>query len=253
MCASGCYRVSGSASLGEPARGVLAHGEALADRGVGYVRARPGEDTRFGTELLVGGLTRAARRVAAEYPGEPIVIGDLSSPFGGRHERHRSHRSGRDADVIFYAVDARGESVRGGGWVAYDAFGVGHTAPDAASGPLLFDVARNWAFVRALLEDPLIEVQWIFCSRGVKSALLLHALQTEVSDAVLEKAAWVLHQPGRGVPHDDHFHVRIYCGHDERVLGCVDGPPAWPWRSRPDAEARVAASDDALVSWLLEP
>lgn len=49
--------------------------------------------------------------------------GDLSSPHGGRHDRHGSHRAGRDADVIFYATDAAGTPTRGRGWLAYDRFG----------------------------------------------------------------------------------------------------------------------------------
>ena len=40
--------------------------------------------------------------------------------------------------------------------------------------PRRFDVRRNWALVRALLEDPLIQVQYLFCNQRLKEAMLEH-------------------------------------------------------------------------------
>ena len=107
---AGCAPPYGSTdesySFGTTSNGMLVRGVSLPERGPGYVRARPGEATRAGTTQLVGALSRAAAAVEAAHPGgSPLRIGDLSSPHGGQHPRHGSHRAGRDADVIFYATD----------------------------------------------------------------------------------------------------------------------------------------------------
>ncbi|MGB0680757.1 MAG: penicillin-insensitive murein endopeptidase, partial [Polyangiales bacterium] len=205
---------------------------------------------------LVDALMRAAAAVQKRFgPDTVLKVGDVSAPQGGLHPRHGSHRSGRDVDLIFYARDGAGRPVRGSGWLAYDRFGVAvdRRAPGQV---FFFDEARNWALVRALLADPHIEVQWIFCSAGIKALLLRHAMVHEPDAAVLARAAWVLHQPGRGNPHRDHFHVRIACPPRDRAQGCEDGPPLWPWLRR--AQGRDGApvaelSEAGLVRALLRP
>jgi penicillin-insensitive murein endopeptidase len=218
------------ASLGWSNQGALLGGVSLDDRGTGYVRARPGEGTRWGTEALVGALERAAKSVQQRFPGGPPVrIGDLSSRGGGQHPRHGSHRSGRDADVIFYAVDAHGRATRGRGWLAYDRFGVARDHHAGQGELYFFDDARNWHFVRSLLTDPHAPVQWIFVSDGVKSRLLRYGAAHEASPEVLFRAAWVLHEPSGARPHDDHYHIRLACTAEQRALGCRDRGPIWPW------------------------
>lgn len=249
-------------SVGLANRGTLQAAVPLPDRGTGFVRARPGEDTRWGTPQLVSALKRAAASVAERFPGgEPVRIGDLSSRFGGRHPRHGSHRTGRDADVIFYLQDMRGEPVRGRGWVRFDRFGLAREASAPAgwqaSGSLFrLDVARNWHFVRTLLRDEEADVQWIFCSNGVKSHLLEHAARHEPDPDVLVRASYVLHEPSRGAPHDDHFHVRIACPAGDQSRGCRDGEPIWPWmreRREPGQHHREAGDAELVHALLGEP
>ena len=227
-------------SRGDSADGWLEHGVELPDRGEGFVRARPGESTRFGTPRLVEALRRAFASVKRTFPATPPMrVGDLSYPRGGRHPRHGSHRSGRDADLIFYATDLEGRPVQGRGWVAYDRFGVGVEPEEHGGRTLLFDDARNWHFVRTLLLDEDAQVQWIFVSRGVKSRLLRFAAAHEPDEELLVRAAWVLHQPTGASPHADHFHVRVACGPEQRALGCRDRGPMWSWW-RDEAIKRVA-------------
>lgn len=243
-------------SWGSSSDGLLFEGVALPNSGDGFVRARPGEDTRWGTPQTVSSLTAAAASVARTYPGgEPLRIGDLSYPNGGRHPRHRSHRSGRDVDVIFYVTDAAGRSTRGRGWLSFDRFGVARETislgGDAPTNDLFFfDEARNWHFVRTLLLDPEANVQWIFCSRGVKTRLLSYAIAHEENPDAIFRAAWVLHQPSSGNPHSDHFHIRFSCTAEERALGCWDRGPLWPW-IRHDVEkpahAEATPLDDAAL------
>lgn len=162
-----------------------------------------------------------------------MAVGDLSGREGGNHSRHGSHRTGRDADVLFYLVDALGRSVRGSGFYFFDERGVSQLGGPDESGRLsnvaYFDTARNWAFVRALLTNAEAPVQWIFCAVGVKQRLLAYAETHEPEPELVVRAAYVLHQPSSGNPHADHFHVRIACTAHERALGCIDNGPIWPW------------------------
>ncbi len=225
---------SRATSFGTTSSGCLVNGVPFPDRGPGFLSARPGESTRFGTPALVTALQRALGDVHQTFPGtSPTRVGDLSAPRGGRHRRHRSHRTGRDVDVIFYLTDAAGRSVSPRGWLAFSRFG--HAFEERTEHTYFFDDARNWRFVRALLLDPEANVQWIFVSRGLKTRLLEYALAHESNADVLVRAAYVLQQPERAAPHDDHFHVRVYCTPEDRASGCRDVGPRWPWL-RPDVE-----------------
>ena len=141
-------------SVGVSNDGWLRNGVALADRGAGFVRARPGESTRYGIPRLVHAIEGAAADVERAFPGTPpLRVGDLSYPQGGRHPRHNSHRSGRDVDLIFYATAPSGRPVQGRGWVVYDRYGVGREPVDHGGAAMNLDVARNWHLVRSLLAD----------------------------------------------------------------------------------------------------
>jgi len=247
------------ASRGKANGGWLENGVPVPEEGPGWVRARPGEGTRWGTPRLVEAVTGAATSVHETRPGgAPLRVADLSYRNGGRHPRHNSHRSGRDADLIFYATDLEGRSIRGRGWVAYDRFGVGREPEDFGGQTVLFDTERNWELVRSLVLDDTAKVQWLFVSRGLKARLLRYAIEHEPNREAIFRASWVLHQPRRGNPHADHFHVRVACGAHQRALGCRDYGPLWPWLrddvEKPASAAPVDAIDDrALVDALLGP
>ena len=238
-------------SVGTADQGYLHAPVRLADRGDGYRRVRPGEDTRFGTPALVGAIERAAAEVADAFPGgHPLRVGDLSSPRGGTHSRHRTHRTGRDADLLFFARDAGGLPAPVEGWLRFDRFGLASSHDRV----FRFDEARNWHLVRALIMDEQARVKWIFCSNELKARLLRYAARYEHSAAAVVRATWVLHQPTRGDSHDDHFHLRVGCGSSERSLGCKEQAPHWPWLSdaarKEDASAGDAGTDRVLVRWL---
>jgi penicillin-insensitive murein endopeptidase len=197
-----------SASLGWANRGTLEHGRALRE-GDG-VRYLPNRTLHWGTEELVGLLERVGDALHQRF-GARVTIGDLSARHGGPVERHRSHQSGRDADVCFFA---RSWSARGGGggaavelddYVSFDRNG------RSLDGRYVFDTARNWALLDLILSDRRVRVERIFISAPLRQRLLAYGREHGADGAVLERAALTLLQP-RGVsPHDNHFHVRIDC------------------------------------------
>jgi penicillin-insensitive murein endopeptidase len=255
LCACGFAPIPrGATSYGFPNDGVLLHGVALEERGLGFVRAKPGEDTRWGSDTLVRMLERVSARVVQALPGgKPLYVGDIGARDGGHHAPHGSHRTGRDVDVLFFLSDARGRSVRGSGFYAFDRRGVS-VRSDAAAGAgarelAFFDVARNWALVRELVLDEQALVQWIFCADGIKAMLLSYGAEHESNPQALLRAAYVLHQPSRGRIHDDHFHIRIGCSAHDRSTGCGDPGPVWPWfrneHEKPEWEG--PGNDDATL------
>ncbi|MGB8329731.1 MAG: penicillin-insensitive murein endopeptidase [Polyangiales bacterium] len=251
-CVTEPLPVGQTVSVGTADRGYLHEPVPLSDSGRGYRRVRSGEGTRYGTPTLVGAIERAAREVADSFPGsQPLRVGDLSSSRGGVHSRHRTHRAGRDADLLFFVRDAEGLPAPGDGWLPFDRFGIA-----IHSGRVFrFDEARNWHLVRTLVTDDQARVKWLLISNALKARLLRYAARYERSPQALVRATWILHQPTRGDVHADHFHLRVGCGAEERALGCQEGEPHWPWMSdtarKNDIEAGVAADDQRLVLWLL--
>ncbi len=102
--------------------------------------------------------------------------------------------------------------------------------------------------------DSEARIKWLFCSNDVKARLLRYAARHESSPQAVFRATWVLHQPGNGDPHADHFHVRVGCGPAERALGCREQAPFWPWHgdsaSKEEHQARAQANDPQLLGWL---
>src|SRR5438270_231880 len=116
LSASGCvakgfFTDGTSVSMGRADRGVLRGGRALALSGPGYTVPPSWAErrTHFGTDELVLAIERAAARVESEQPGALLGVGDLSVRGGGDMPFHRSHENGRDADLLFYSVDAAGQ------------------------------------------------------------------------------------------------------------------------------------------------
>jgi penicillin-insensitive murein endopeptidase len=233
VTASGCVQYGviddgTSVSFGGSSGGALHHGVCLPVQGDGWriPHRWAARGLHYGTDELVTLIVRAARRVTRESPGEPLVVGDLSPRAGGDSAWHRSHQSGRDADLIFFAVDAGGRPVRvdtmdrylADGSLAPRTLRAGEQAP-----PLrFFDVTRNWLLVRALVEDPDIDIQYLFIFDPLRQKLLDHAAAIGEPPAVIARAGALLHQPSDSLPHDDHLHVRIFCPPSDRALGCRD-------------------------------
>jgi penicillin-insensitive murein endopeptidase len=226
-------------SIGSPNGGRLDGGARLTE--APYLRVVPfyaESNARWGLPSLVSLLDRAARRVAHQFPDAVLSVGDLSRKRGGELDRHHSHESGRDADVGFYLRSAAKKPLLPDQFVAFSPTGYAKGLPGA-----VFDDARNWELIDALIDDPVTRVSHVFVAAHIRARLLRYAEQMGVDPRVRERAAEVMMQPRRA-PHDDHFHVRIACPKSQHGT-CVEEAIALVPRVRPPvAHARRRAGTD---------
>ena len=183
-------RALGPLSIGTPDAGLLLN-PVLFPEGSYWTLREP--DDAWATDETIDFIMNAIEAVEARYPGSPrLVIGDLSHPRGGRIDRHRSHQAGRDADLGFYYRSGESTSFR-------------------AARPKDLDLARTWAFVRALITES--DVERIFIDRSLIRVLYDQAL------AEGEDRDWLADIFGRSSDkgiiqherrHKDHLHVRFY-------------------------------------------
>ena len=126
-------------------------------------------------------------------------MGDLSTPTGGGPlSPHFSHRSGVDADLLFYVTTLGGAPVDSPGFIHVGADGL---AEDEAHERFLrFDVEREWLLVQAPSSRTReARVQWIFVSDVVQAMLIEWAIargeSPEIDRARAERDAPA--EPGR--------------------------------------------------------
>jgi penicillin-insensitive murein endopeptidase len=230
-------------SIGSPTEGHLLGGTRLEE--TPYLRVVPAytpSNARWGLEPLVTMIDRAARQVRRQYPDAVTSVGHLSREGGGEIDRHRSHESGRDADLGFFVRNHAGRQLLPSHFVQFRGDGSAVGWPGA-----YFDDAKNWLLVAALVTDPEAHVTHVFVAAPLRARLLEYAERMGVPASLRTRAAEVLQQPHGALPHDDHFHVRIGC--PSRMSGCVENPTA---RSRRTpgmlAHGRRAAPSHATVT-----
>ncbi len=109
----------GSLSLGRPSRGTLVNGLQLPATGLYWVTWDPirhqvpnREGRRWGSDRLLAFLVGVLRDFHLANPSAaPVLVGDLSRPFGGLFGRaygglgHASHQNGLDVDVYYPRLD----------------------------------------------------------------------------------------------------------------------------------------------------
>jgi penicillin-insensitive murein endopeptidase len=201
-----------SLSGGYPNEGWQLRGKRL--RHTPELRIREASKDRvYGHPALVLMLGRSARDVAKAAPGSVLLVGDLSAKGGGPISGHKSHQSGRDADVAFYVTDLRGKRIASTEYVAFDGDG---KAKDGR--PLLFDDERNWFLVESWARDKRAGLSHIFVSWPLRERLLKFARERPRFAKYVLEATALLKQPENGEAHDDHFHVRITCPAEQEEI-----------------------------------
>lgn len=236
-------RAEPSTSVGLAWRGHLRHGVLLRESDhIRYAGEYRDGGHFYGTSELVQLIERAAARVATRLPGARLTVGELSARSGGRLSGHRSHQSGRDADIAFYMLDADGDPYHPFAFAGFDRHGVGFPPNEM----LRFDDDRNWELVARLVADPDARVQYIFVADTLRARLLRTARRRRAPARVVARAEAVLVQPSHGHPHRNHFHLRIYCPPADRPR-CEDREPFHAWYPgtppRAHTDEAEAASD----------
>ena len=111
----------GSLAIGRPNRGRLVNGLQLPGTGPDWVTYDPilhqvpnRPDRRWGTDRLLAFLLFVLRDYRLANPGAPpVLIGDLSLPYGGPFGSdfgglgHASHQNGLDVDVVYPRRDGQ--------------------------------------------------------------------------------------------------------------------------------------------------
>ncbi|HSY23273.1 MAG TPA: penicillin-insensitive murein endopeptidase [Polyangiaceae bacterium] len=228
-------------SIGLPGRGVLASGSEVRRDAQGLVWLR-GNDRHWALPRFARAIERAAGRVAEERPGGTLSIGDVSTRTGGGPlPPHFSHRSGRDADLLFYVSTLEGAPVASPGFIHVGADGIARD--EAHKRWLRLDVEREWLLVKALLTDPDARIQWVFVSDVVKALLVERALARGEPTELVARAQEVMLEPHPGGVHDDHIHIRTACSPEEIVAGCVPNGPARRWLANEPVQEASEAED----------
>jgi penicillin-insensitive murein endopeptidase len=195
---------------------------------------------RYGTVELVQALLRAGAQVQQRHGGE-LMVNDLSLEAGGPIPHHGSHQGGRDADVLFYVLDARGEPRPAvGAPLDLDGRGVdfGDLSVPATTRPCGSTWCAPGPSWRPCSRDPEAAVQRMFVARHLRARLLRYARRQRAPAQVRRRFEQVACQPG--YPHDDHFHIRVFCSVDDLRAGCLDSGPMPPWRRAQLAAAGLA-------------
>lgn len=180
----------GSLSVGKPNTGYLVNAVRMPND-PDWVLTAP--DHGYGTRESVEQLQHCLHRVHELYPGSPaVMLGSISAPHGGHLPPHKSHRTGRDADVYFFR------------------------APDAVwNRPATradLDLPRTWALLKCFVTEA--DVDLVLIDHKIQGWLEEYALSSGEPEEWVHSLfhdrrgallAPVRHEPG----HVAHMHVRF--------------------------------------------
>ena len=201
-----------SLTIGHPNAGWHVRAKRIKKSKVLAIKVGSDSNT-YGHPALVLMLRRSAKEIAKVAPGTRMLVGDLSSKHGGSLPGHRSHQSGRDVVVRFYALGPNGKPVTPDKFVSFTTDG---KATDGSG--LTFDDRRNWLLVQSWVRDDRAGLSHIFVSRGLRLRLLGYAAKQPAFQRYVTEVAALLKQPEDSSPHDDHFHVRVSCPKDQAEI-----------------------------------
>jgi LysM repeat protein len=184
----------GSISVGFADEGRMINAVQMP-KGDGWVVVQP--DHAWGTQETIDGLIAAATGVHNRFPSAlPLRVNHISQREGGYVRPHRSHQSGRDADLGFYYMD---EGI-----------------PNIRDRRPVMDAALNWALLRQLITQS--DVQVILVDRKISAYLHDYALSIGEDEAWLQ-SVFVGPKPlvQHAKRHRDHFHVRFFAPRSQEL------------------------------------
>lgn len=163
-------------------------------------RLQTREGRNFGTVETIEGIREAVERVHKRFPRHThrLVVGDISRRSGGRLRPHRSHQSGRDADIGYFHKDKPAPR-----WFR-------------KARASTIDLPRTWTFIEGLLADG--KVEYLFIDYALQGLLYNYALKKrKMSKGKLSRlfayprgrrarVGIIRHSSG----HRDHMHVRFH-------------------------------------------
>lgn len=214
-------RTQGSVSVGDVSDGFLAHAHRVVEPhpNQAFLPIQYRRQLAYTTDELAALVEAAAAATAAVHPGSVVFLGNFSARHGGDIPYSVSHNSGRDCDLAFFMVDGQGQPFVPPDLVALNEDGTWVRDDGQA---FSFDTPRNWTLVKSLLANDGGALQYIFVSNGLKALLLDHARASGEPPELVAAADEILAQPGGALPHNDHFHLRVYCANDDLWAGCQD-------------------------------
>jgi LysM repeat protein len=181
----------GSMSLGSANAGALLNGVQATETPL-YKPVSP--NGAWATQETLDFLALALTKVHEQLPDTPpLALGDISGRHGGPSRPHLSHQSGRDVDIAYFYND-------GARWYA-------------RGNAKNLDLARNWAFVRALITET--DVDLILIDHSIQVLLEQYALEQGEDptwlSGIFRGAAGQLRPIIRHAPgHATHIHIRFF-------------------------------------------
>lgn len=191
--------IGGGRAVGSFTDGRIEKGEAVAKDGRGYHQVYPERDTLWATGMMASLIKRTSEKIASDYPGTIVMLGDISKRGGGSLGTHASHQSGLDADIPYVGNEGFQSVVDGRGRIKDS-----------------FDYARNWHFFRLVASQKILQdgeeitvLNRIFVNPTVKRGLCEWAKQTGLLSNSLDAEIMRRIRPIEG--HANHFHLRLRC------------------------------------------
>jgi penicillin-insensitive murein endopeptidase len=181
----------GPASVGPASAGALVNGVQMP-QGEHWSVRDPGR--AWGTQETVDALVHCIERVNQRYPGAPpLSIGHLSAKNGGHLSPHKSHQSGRDADIGYYYKAGSRPFI--------------HATEDN------LDLPRTWALIKAAIKETTVEM--ILVDRAVQKVLADYASQNGEDPAFVDEVFQIRGKNARAPirhikGHDNHIHFRFH-------------------------------------------
>jgi murein endopeptidase len=189
----------GGRAVGSFTDGRIEKGEVVAKDGRGYHQVYPERDTLWATGMMASLIKRTSEKIASDYPGTIVMLGDISKRGGGSLGTHASHQSGLDADIPYVGNEGFQSVVDGRGRIKDS-----------------FDYARNWHFFRLVASQKVLQdgeeitvLNRIFVNPTVKRGLCEWAKQTGLLSNSLDAEIMRRIRPIEG--HANHFHLRLRC------------------------------------------